>query len=75
MRHGRYFSDELFDDRLKPLYEYIEKYWKKNKNNLATESFDLEECFTLLELQSREAEIRNLSSQPVFSPLNQSICA
>ena len=36
---------------LQPLYDYIQKYWGKNKRSLASTPFDIEECFTLLELQ------------------------
>ncbi|MFZ0511251.1 MAG: hypothetical protein WAM14_06570, partial [Candidatus Nitrosopolaris sp.] len=35
------------------------KYWKKNKADLVAEPFNLEECFTLLELQLNEAEKNN----------------
>lgn len=47
---------------LQPLYDYIQKYWGKDKHSLASTPFDIEECFTLLELQSlhgeREGSIR-----------------
>lgn len=36
---------------LQPLYDYIQKYWGKDKRSLAFTPFDIEECFTLLELQ------------------------
>lgn len=42
---------ELFN----PLFEYIEKYWKKSKNDLKKQPFDLEECFTLSQLHWIEA--------------------
>ena len=38
------------------VYEYIEKYWKKSKEDLLNQPFDLEDCFTFLELQYYEAE-------------------
>lgn len=42
---------------LQPLYDYIQKYWGKDKHSLASTPFDIEECFTLLELQQLD-EIR-----------------
>ena len=36
---------------LQPLYDYIQKYWGKDKHSLESIPFDIEECFTLLELQ------------------------
>lgn len=41
------------------VYEYIYKYWKKTKEDLIYEDFDLEECFTLLQLQLLEASHNN----------------
>lgn len=59
MRNGRYSSDESYDDRLNPLYGYIRENWHKNKGDLISERFNLEECFTLLERQLNEAEKSN----------------
>jgi hypothetical protein len=44
------------DTRLQPLWDFIEAYWHLSKEALKTVEFDLEECFTLVELQRREAE-------------------
>lgn len=49
------YGAEHYSSRVSCLYEYIEKYWKKSKDDLLTEPFDLEDCFTLLQLQSYEA--------------------
>lgn len=41
------------------VYKYIYKYWRKTKEDLLYEDFDLEECFTLLQLQLLEASHNN----------------
>ena len=46
-----YHTDQ-YNKFLQPLYDYIQKYWGKDKHSLASIPFDIEECFTLLELQS-----------------------
>jgi hypothetical protein len=38
-----------------PLFDFIEKYWHMTQDELKDNDFDLEECFTLLELQRRDA--------------------
>ena len=38
------------------LYEYIEHYWKLDDSKLSETDFDLEECFTLIEQQERDAK-------------------
>jgi hypothetical protein len=50
------YQDEGYLVRLSLLFEYIEKYWKKSKDDLQNQPFDLEECFTLLQLHWIEAE-------------------
>jgi hypothetical protein len=37
------------------VYDYIEKYWHKNKSILSSGPFDIEECFSFIELQLNEA--------------------
>lgn len=39
-----------------PLFDYIEKYWKRTVASLANDQFDLEELFTLLQLQLGDAQ-------------------
>ena len=51
----RKFSDSFYVERLAPVYEYIYQFWKKKIMDLASSSFDLEECFTLLEFQLKDA--------------------
>lgn len=49
-------GDEHYLEKIAPVFEYIQKYWKLNRENLATNHFDLEACYTLLELQLNEAK-------------------
>jgi len=35
----------------KLVYDYIKKYWRKSISDLENYPFDLEECFTLLDMQ------------------------
>lgn len=58
LKKGKY-ANEHYIEKAQSVYDYIEKYWRKNKSDLATSSFDLEECFTLLERQARQAQQRN----------------
>jgi len=41
-----------------PIYQYIAKFWKKTKTDLLAQPFDLEECFTFIELQYYESAQR-----------------
>ncbi|MDQ2685184.1 MAG: hypothetical protein M3Y25_05005, partial [Thermoproteota archaeon] len=45
----------LYDKSLEPVYDFIAKYWRKQKQHLRKCSFDLEECFTLLQLQINDS--------------------
>ena len=38
-----------------PVFDYINRYWKRSQDDLAKAPFDLEECFTLLDLQLADA--------------------
>ncbi|CAD6494815.1 MAG: hypothetical protein EMLJLAPB_00966 [Candidatus Argoarchaeum ethanivorans] len=55
LKSEKYQSDH-YDRKVHSVYEYIEKYWKKSKEDLLNQPFDLEDCFTFLELQYYEAE-------------------
>ena len=55
----RKFSNSHYTERVNIVYEYIEKYWKKTLQDLVRNPFDLEECFTLLELQASRAYQKN----------------
>ncbi len=48
------FSSETA--RLQPLWDFINRYWHIGLGELRSRDFDLEECFTFLELQRRDAE-------------------
>ena len=49
------FSSDFYTEQIRVVYDFIEKYWKKNKLHLSTSPFDLEECFTFIDLQLRDA--------------------
>lgn len=49
------YKTDTISQRLDCVYKYINKYWKKSKQDLLNQPFNLEDCFTLLELQSQEA--------------------
>ena len=55
MAHGR-FEHQLRSSYFEKLASFIEKYWKKNIRNLMRSKFDIEECLTYIESQTREAE-------------------
>jgi hypothetical protein len=48
----------LAETTLRPLLEFIARYWHLEREKLLTDSFDLEECFTIIELRRRDAELR-----------------
>jgi len=50
------FADTHYSNRVAPLYEYVSRYWKRRKDDLRNQPFNLEECFTMLQLQENEAE-------------------
>ncbi|MFX0205276.1 MAG: hypothetical protein ACFFDT_04775 [Candidatus Hodarchaeota archaeon] len=52
------YSQKYYSEEIQNVYHYIEKYFKKTKNDLADFPFDLELCFTLLEHQINEAKQR-----------------
>jgi len=58
LRHPR-IGDDHYRDRLKLVFAYIEKYWKISSKDLESVEFDIESCFTMLELQSKEALSNN----------------
>ena len=50
------FTGEHYSNRIAPLYDYISHFWKKSRDDLQNRSFNLEDCFTMLQLQRNEAE-------------------
>ena len=49
-------GDDHYLEKITPVFKYIQKYWKLNREDLANNHFDLEACYTLLELQLNEAK-------------------
>jgi len=39
-----------------PIFQYIQRYWKLSVDDLKQTPFDMEECFTLLQLQAKDAQ-------------------
>jgi hypothetical protein len=50
------FRDDFYSKQLESVYRYIEKYFRKTKDELAKSPFDLEICFTLLDRQIKRAQ-------------------
>lgn len=49
------YQTELYSNKAQCIYGYIKKYWKKSKDDLRNQPFDIEELFTLLESQFNKA--------------------
>jgi len=56
----RKYASDHYTKQVNLIYDYIGKYWKKTLLDLERERFDLEECFTLLELQASKAYQENV---------------
>jgi len=44
-----------YSQRFAPVYQYISHIWKRNKHDLLIEPFNLEDCYTMIQLQQKEA--------------------
>lgn len=55
LKHSRFESDGPYRGNLQPVFDYINRYWKLSVEDLRTQPFDLEACFTLIDQQLREA--------------------
>lgn len=49
------FRGEHYSNRVAPIYDYISRYWKMSTDDLRSSPFNLEDCFTVLQLQRSEA--------------------
>ena len=49
------YSNAVYTEKIRDVYAYIFKYWKKNQSDLSRSPFNLEECFTLIESQIQYA--------------------
>ncbi|HPQ44741.1 MAG TPA: hypothetical protein PKZ42_11000 [Syntrophales bacterium] len=54
LRHPR-LAEDFKQGQLSPLLDYIFRYWRLDLSQLETNNFDLEECYTFIELQRRES--------------------
>ena len=50
LKHGR-TGDEYYLERIKPLLEYIQRFWKLSATELKELPFDLEACYALIDSQ------------------------
>lgn len=55
LRHPQ-LGKEFHIKALEPLFSYIQHYWKLSVEQLRNELFDLESCYTLIQLQKVDAE-------------------
>lgn len=51
------YSSEAYLNEISDLLLYINTYWKLKKDDLLIKEFDLENCFTLIQLQKEDAKI------------------
>ncbi|OCH12424.1 hypothetical protein [Aliivibrio sp. 1S128] len=56
-------GDDHYLEKISSVFEYIRRYWKLDKADLKNGYFDLEACYTLLELQLAEAKEANNQEQ------------
>ena len=57
LRHPR-LGASYMQDRLAPFFAFTQRFWRMGRAELLESDLDLEECFTAVELQRREAEAR-----------------
>ncbi|MFD3156221.1 hypothetical protein ACFIJ5_05090 [Haloimpatiens sp. FM7330] len=55
MLKSKKYNEDEYMNKMYPVFKYIKKYWKLDKNNLLKYEFDLQECFTFLQLQIMDA--------------------
>ncbi len=55
LKHVR-IGEQDYRKQVQPVFDYILHYWKLSTEQLQIMPFDLEECYTLLQLQSDEAK-------------------
>lgn len=56
LRHPR-IGDSHYLSAVAPVFEYIARYWHRTVDDLRDGTFDLEECFTLLQLKIEDARV------------------
>ena len=58
-----------YENELKPVYEYIKKYWNRDIIDLQNDDFDLEECFTLIQYQLEEENTNKEIDEKTYDSL------
>lgn len=53
-----YYEEGNHLELLEPLFDYIQKFWKLTIEQLKNARFDLEACYTLIQLQISEAKLK-----------------
>lgn len=53
------YSSEHYQEKIQSLLTYINDYWKLSNEDLLNQSFDIEACFTLIQMQKAEAELES----------------
>lgn len=57
LKHPRIASD-YYRKKITSLFEYIQRFWKLSAEKLENTPFDLEACYTLIQLQASEANLQ-----------------
>ena len=55
LKHHR-IGDSYYLKQVQSIFDYVQQYWKLSLEQLKVTPFDLEECYTLLQLQSADAK-------------------
>jgi len=58
LKNERYTNEDYYKKN-RCVYDYIYRYWQKSKEKLKCEEFNIEDCFTLIQLQILEAKNNN----------------
>lgn len=49
-------GSEDYQEKIRCVFDFVDRYWKLRPAELASQPFDLETCFTLLQMQLHEAQ-------------------
>lgn len=60
------YNSEHYLPRIKDLTDYIRKYWKLSIDQLRVVPFDIELCYTMIQLQSLEASLKNNNDKLIY---------
>jgi hypothetical protein len=60
------YNSEHYLPRIKDLTDYIERYWKLSIDELRIVPFDIELCYTMIQLQSLESSLKNDNDKLIY---------